>query len=510
MKKKIGNGLKPLEMLDLSKCQTVSDIVDGMSRCAFGARMLGEVATKLTDWCREREHPFIIFDGKRDTSLYRYLIKEMMGCGFHKIITSQEYNERYNDRRYYDYGERCDIHPALVVGMYSEKHADMLYARHNGTTVYINQFDLAKPGQVKDGYFPDAVFSDPRFIIPLLCFTIRERLTGKKGSVAELIAVLRQEQFGGLADQVVHGADTMLAMMQDPKCFRFLTLSGAMTIAQMSLVICEMIERGIAQSITATGALMAHGLMPGLGLKHYKYNPADNDLKLAKAGLNRVTDTLEPETNFDHLDEVMNKVLNQISGEKPINPSELHKGIGRYLKKTYPQQRAIMKSAFEHKVPVFVPAFVDSELGNDVFVSNIERRIVGKSPIVMDMEIDSMKLMDIMAEAEHPAIISIGGGVPRNNVQNVAPLMEIYNNRLGSLFKKHPEPKRPVKKFRYGCRICPDKPHIGHLSGCTYQENMSWRKMDPNGMFAEIQADATIVWPFLIKYIMDWQDRKER
>jgi hypothetical protein len=45
--------LQPLELLDLGKCRTVSQIVDGMSRCAFGARMLGEVAAKLTAWCAE-------------------------------------------------------------------------------------------------------------------------------------------------------------------------------------------------------------------------------------------------------------------------------------------------------------------------------------------------------------------------------------------------------------------------------------------------------------------------
>lgn len=495
--------LEPLEMLDLTKCRTVSDIVDGMSRCAFGARMLGEVAAKLTKWCRLAKwcsgnaRPIIIFDGKRETSLGGCLY-EMVDLGyFQEIILPEDYN-----------GEKFYNHSALVVGSFSERYADALFARPNGSTIYINQFDMVRLGQVKDGYFPDAVFSDPRFIIPILYFLLKERLLGKKTSVFEMIEILRREKFGGLTDQMVNGANTMLVMMQDQKCFRFLTLSGAMTIAQMSLVICEMIERGIAQSITATGALMAHGLMPGLGLKHYKYNPADDDLKLAKRGLNRVTDTLEPETNFDHLDEIMNKVLNQITGNEPISPSILHLVMGKYLQENFPSQRSILKSAFEHNVPVFVPAFIDSELGNDVFVTNIERTRAGKHSIVMNMEIDSAALMKLMAEAEHPAIISIGGGVPRNNVQNVAPLTEIYNNRLKDLLEKYPELRQPIKKFRYGCRICPDKPHIGHLSGCTYEENKSWRKMDPNGMFAEIQADATIIWPFLIKYIMDWQDNK--
>ena len=57
----------------------------------------------------------------------------------------------------------------------------------------------------------------------------------------------------------------------------------------------------------------------------------------------------------------------------------------------------------------------------------------------------------------------------------------------------------------YGVRICPDKPHYGHLSGCTYSENESWRKADKNGIYAEMLADATQVWPFLVKYLMEKQ-----
>lgn len=63
--------------------------------------------------------------------------------------------------------------------------------------------------------------------------------------------------------------------------------------------------------------------------------------------------------------------------------------------------------------------------------------------------------------------------------------------------------KFPPRKFSYGCRIAPDKLWYGHLSGCTYHENMSWRKMDPRGHFAEIHGDATMTLPFLVRYLMD-------
>ena len=144
---------------------------------------------------------------------------------------------------------------------------------------------------------------------------------------------------------------------------------------------------------------------------------------------------------------------------------------------------------------MFVPAFVDSELGNDLYIHNIKRKRRGKKPILMDLESDSKKLVELVTKAERFGIFTIGGGVPRNNVQNVAPLIEIINERLGASL--------PPRRFIYGVRICPDRPHFGHLSGCTYSENESWRKAVKNGIYAEIQADATQVWPFLTKYLME-------
>jgi deoxyhypusine synthase len=240
---------------------------------------------------------------------------------------------------------------------------------------------------------------------------------------------------------------------------------------------------------------MAHGLVSSIGLKHYKYNPKYGDTELARRKLNRVTDTLEPETNLDTVEEVIGKVIEKIDGKELLSPTALNKLIGKHLAENYPNERGILKSAFLHNVPVFVPAFVDSELGNDIYIHNIKRRRRGEKPVLMDLERDSEELIRLVTGSKRFGIFSIGGGVPRNNVQNVAPLIEIVNERLGPTF--------PNRRFSYGVRICPDKPHFGHLSGCTYSENESWRKADKNGIYAEVLADATQVWPFLIKYLME-------
>jgi deoxyhypusine synthase len=469
-----------LRSIDLRQCATVGEIVQAMRDCAFGARMLGEVAHTLFEMTTSQDKPLIIYDGIDDSRLGLLLKKFVANRWCRKILRPSQY------ARSKDGGN------VLVVGGFSERDADAIFKKP-ARALFINPFDMARPGQIRDGYFPDAVFADPRYVMPVICAALEEWTAGKRRTVTSLLNALAP--YGGVAAQVARGARALEAMVGDKHCARFLTVSGAMTVGKMDLVICDMIEAGWIQAISSTGALMAHGLVSSIGLKHYKYNPKYSDTELARRKLNRVTDTLEPETNLDTVEEVLGRVIEKLDGRQALSPTEFNRLIGKHLAENYPGDRGILKSAYLHKVPVFVPAFVDSELGNDIYIHNVKRKRRGQKPILMDLERDSKELIRIVTESKRFGIFSIGGGVPRNNVQNVAPLIEIINERLGPTF--------PNRRFTYGVRICPDRPHFGHLSGCTYSENESWRKADKNGIYAEMLADATQVWPFLVKYLME-------
>jgi len=473
--------LEELKSLDLGKCDTVGDIVNAMRYCAFGARMLGEVANTIFEMVSAKDKPILIYSGIEDSKLGLLLKKFVSNNWCRQIMLPSEYARRKKRGG-----------NVIVVGAFSERNGEAIYKKPN-RAIFINQFDMARPGQIRDGYFPDAVFADPGYIMPVIYAALDEWINGKRRSANSFLPGL--SSYGGVALQVARGAKALEAMMSDKSCARFLTVSGAMTVGKMDLIICDMIEQGLIQAISCTGALMAHGLVSSIGLKHYKYNPRYNDTELARRKLNRVTDTLEPETNLDTVEEVIGQVVEKIDGEEPLSPIGLNKLIGQHLAEHYPNDRGILKSAYLHNVPVFVPAFIDSELGNDIYIHNLKRKRRGKKPILMDLERDSTELICLVTSSQRFGIFSIGGGVPRNNVQNVAPLIEIINERLGPTF--------PNRRFTYGVRICPDRPHFGHLSGCTYSENESWRKADKNGIYAEMLADATQVWPFLIKYILE-------
>ncbi|ACV68600.1 deoxyhypusine synthase family protein [Desulfohalobium retbaense] len=321
----------------------------------------------------------------------------------------------------------------------------------------------------------------------------------------DLLSAMSQTSFGGRG--LGEALGVLEEMVQDPDCHVVGTFSGAMTVAKMGKLLCSMIDKGWIDTVISTGALMAHGFIESIGLKHYKYVPERmNDAALFERGFNRVYDTLEPEINFAQAEDVVHAVMAEIEDWNRMGSASLCRAIGAYLDGHF-QGPGILKSAFQRDVPVFIPAFTDSELALDV-ASHILRhspQAVSDSGAATELPFQFNPFYDLfeytrrVCGAKRLGIFTIGGGVPRNWAQQVGPFVEIVNQRVEGL-------DLPVRRFQYGVRICPEPAHWGGLSGCTYQEGISWGKFVPpaqGGRFAEVHSDATIAWPILIKGLQD-------
>ncbi|HVR71785.1 MAG TPA: deoxyhypusine synthase family protein [Vicinamibacteria bacterium] len=317
---------------------------------------------------------------------------------------------------------------------------------------------------------------------------------------ASLLRAMSKTAFGGRA--LGEAFEVTREMVSDPACKVVLTLSGAMTIAKMGKVIAGMIDAGMVQAIVSTGALMAHGLSEAVGMVHYRHDPRMSDEELFEKGYNRVYDTLEMEANLNYVEAFTSRALDTLA--PPFSSEKICRAMGRLLAEDGGQ--GVLRSAYEHDVPVYVPAFTDSELGLDLATWAMRKnRSEGKDPrAVLDAVPPYNPYHDLNGfarfclEAERLGIFTIGGGVPRNWAQEVGPFVEIMNHRLGL----HLTPPR----YRYAVRICPEPAHWGGLSGCTYSEGVSWGKFVPvedGGRFAEVYADATTVWPLLIKGVLE-------
>ncbi len=320
------------------------------------------------------------------------------------------------------------------------------------------------------------------------------------GSVDDLVRAMSRTAFGGR--RLGEAADTLEAMVRDPDCFRVVTVAGAMTIAKQGLVLTEMIERGWVQAIVSTGALMTHGFVEGAGMLHFKHRPEMRDEQLYERGYNRVYDTIELEKNLDDAERVLHAALESVPEEVVLSSRLINEALGRRLAEDV-EGRAILKSAYERGVPIYVPAFTDSELGLDVAIyKHTLARRSGRA-VRFDPFLDLDDFAERIRAHDTLGIFTIGGGVPRNWAQQVGPYLEILRTRLGI--------EEPVRRYKYAIRICPEPEHWGGLSGCSYTEGVSWGKFVPaseGGRHVEVFADATIAWPLVVRSVMERLDRE--
>jgi deoxyhypusine synthase len=314
-------------------------------------------------------------------------------------------------------------------------------------------------------------------------------------TVDDLVRAMGRTAF--TAREVGQGADVLEAMARDRDCFVVMTLAGAMTVAKQGLIIAGLIDAGIVQAIVSTGALMAHGLVEATGRSHFVYDPAMNDEELYEAGYNRVYDTLEPERNLDEVEHVVSCILANWDPKEVLCSWKLNRAIGEYLGKNV-QGRGILKSAFEKGVPVFVPAFSDSELGLDFALNNRMLARAGKPQLRWDPFEDLEHFADTLLKQKRLGIFTIGGGVPRNWAQQFGPFVELRHRRGGE--------DVPLKRYHYGLRICPEPVNWGGLSGSVYTEAVSWGKFVPpaeGGKFAEVMLDATVGLPLIAGAVLE-------
>ncbi len=342
-------------------------------------------------------------------------------------------------------------------------------------------------------------FSDHfRPVVPLNSSKIKD--------IDDLVRAMKSTAFG--ARTVGEAAHVLEKMCLDRDTFVVLTLSGAMTPAKMGLLVCDMIDRGMVHAVIATGALMSHGLVEGVGLSHFQAPPGLDDKFFLKKGYNRIYDVLEPEINLDKIEVIVFKALEELPEDRPFSSKDLWEQIGRYLAKNT-KGRAILKSAYLKGVPVYTPALTDSEAGGiDAYLHRLLCLKNNRPFPVYDGLLDMDHFTRLMARQKKWGIFTIGGGVPRNWAQQVGPCIDLISQRH-DLTRKGEEPwwENSPKMYSYGVRICPDPPHFGHLSGCTYSEGGSWGKVDLEKLekglnFAEVLTDATIAWPLILLAVM--------
>jgi deoxyhypusine synthase len=283
-------------------------------------------------------------------------------------------------------------------------------------------------------------------------------------------------------------------MLDDPTCIIFMGLSGAMIPGGMRRVIHDMIERKLIDVIVSTGANIFHDLFESFGYRHYVGSEEGDDDVLRKDRIVRVYDALMDDQEINRVIYLLSKVPDELK-EKVVSSRRYLEVLGRRMK----DEGSILKAASRYGVPVFIPALNDSSIGIGLTFLHLRKRVPSEG-LLIDQIRDNFEIAQLKKIASATGAIYIGGGVPKNYIQQLGPVSEL-------LFQKE-------SGHRYAFQITTDDPKWGGLSGCTFEEAKSWGKIEKGSSYAAVYMDATVALPLLVGAILQegkvYRKRKRR
>jgi deoxyhypusine synthase len=286
----------------------------------------------------------------------------------------------------------------------------------------------------------------------------------------------------------------------------FVTIGGAMSTAELGLSLAEMIRREKIHGICCTGAnleedvfnLVAHDFYERV--PHYRdLTPAD-EAKLLSRHMNRVTDTCIPE--MEAMRRIENEVLKEWvradhAGERYFPHQFMYKILlSGDLKPSYqidPKDSWLLAAA-EKNLPIFVPGWEDSTLGNMYAGHCISGDVKNVHTVRTGIEY-MMELAEWYTNttAETPlGFFQIAGGIAGDFPICVVPMLH------QDLRREH------VPLWAYFCQISDSTTSYGSYSGAVPNEKITWGKLGAATPKFIIESDASIVAPLLFAYVLGW------
>jgi deoxyhypusine synthase len=293
-------------------------------------------------------------------------------------------------------------------------------------------------------------------------------------------------------------AAEILKEMIDTDSTVCLTLAGAMTPIGLGRTISAMIEAGFIDWIVSTGANVYHDL-------HFAYDlpvrqghfDVDDDILYAKQ-IVRIYDVYIKEMGTLQAQDIV--VQREIKKAKKVIPqnastADIAYALGKAAKENgkYPEKSFLVK-AYEHKVPVYMPAISDSSIGLNMLPLLFEDK-----GILPNVILDVAESAAILWKSERSGGLELGGGVPKNFFQQTGPaLYQILKIKEGGQ--------------DYLIQMTDARPDTGGLSGATLQEGKSWGKIKTSHKDNIIvYGDSSVYFPLLCSYVMSvCEPRKQK
>jgi deoxyhypusine synthase len=272
-------------------------------------------------------------------------------------------------------------------------------------------------------------------------------------------------------------------MLEDKDCSIILVIAGSTSAGGCMDLYAELVRSNMVDAIVATGATIVDmDFFEALGHKHYQALEIPDDDTLRSLYIDRIYDTYIDETQLQDCDFTIGQIADSLE-PKPYSSRAFIREMGKWLMENGKKENSLVKLAYEHDVPIFCPAFVDSSAGFGLVKHQVDRMKEGKPYMVLDAIADFRELTDIKIKAGTTGLLMIGGGVPKNFTQDTVVCAEILGHH-------------DVEVHKYAVQITVADVRDGACSSSTLQEAASWGKVS-TAKEQMVFAEATSVLPLL-------------
>lgn len=287
-------------------------------------------------------------------------------------------------------------------------------------------------------------------------------------------------------------------MLEDEDCTIFLVIAGSTSAGGCMDLYAELVRSNMVDAVVATGATIVDmDFFEGLGHKHYQALEIPDDNTLRSLYIDRIYDTYIDEEQLQECDATIAKIADELVPGAYSSRAFIAE-MGKYLSEHGKKENSLVKLAYEHDVPIFCPAFVDSSAGLGLVKHQVERRKANKPHIYIDAIADFRELTDIKIQGGASGLLMVGGGVPKNFVQDIVVCAEILGHE-------------DVEMHKYAVQITVADQRDGACSSSTLQEAASWGKVQTLHE-QMVYAEAGSVMPLLASDAYHrgfWQNRRK-
>jgi len=296
-------------------------------------------------------------------------------------------------------------------------------------------------------------------------------------SVSELLTAMGKTGFQG--KRLAEALDVWTAMASDPKTTIFMGYAGSMSTTGQWKIIKWMVENRYVDVLVSTGANITEDVLEAMGFNYYQGTHTADDADLLKCQIDRYYDIYADEMDYRQLESMLGEFMGTLDPKEHYSSAEFLNKFGAFQEKK--GIHSITTAAYKAGVPVFSPAMADSGFGVAAFQVNKKKG----THVTVDQFKDFEQLGEIGMRSKETAVVYLGGGVPKDTIQLVTIMVDL--GRGG----------KEVYPHKYAIQITTDSPQWGGLSGCTFEEAVSWGKIDEKATRSVVYCDTTIALPII-------------